>query len=543
MSKQVLQILWVFGLFILFTHCAQIVPLSGGKRDTTPPKLLEAAPQNKNTGFNSDYITLKFDEFVQIKDLPNQMVVSPKIKTPPVVNADGKRIIISLKKEELAPNTTYRLFLGKAIADMNESNSISGFEYIFSTGNHIDSLKLNGNITDAFNNRPVSNVLVGLYRGINNDSLPYKENPDYTAQSNESGDFYFSHLPYGTFNIYAFTDKNRNQVYDGETEKIAFLGSELKLGSDSLIKLTAFQEEPSKTFIKKVQNPYYGLIWVILNKKSITRTIPSDLKDKANIYEPNPGKEKDTISIYYRNIQDTLKLNVDLKKSIDTLTIALPRYNAAKKRFRPVNHNMMAGILPAKEKIRIVFTTWMDTLRTDPSKIKIKSKEDSLVVNRIPAGKWRSLTEYEIDAQLKEGVDYTFKADTNSFYDVMGMSNDSIFIKFKTQSVLDLGNVKLKMKFRKKQQYIVQLINELSQVAGERIISFSLSSSNAETIDFTGILPGTYSVKIIFDDNKNNKWDTGRLISKQQPEKVVIHSKQIKVLSDWEVEEEISVKE
>src|SRR5262245_36841014 len=140
MSKQVLQILWVFGLFLLLTHCAQIVPLSGGKRDATPPKLLEAEPQNKNTGFNSDRITLKFDEFVQVKDLPNQMVVSPKIKTPPEVNADGKKVNISIKKEELAPNTTYRLFFGKAIADMNESNSIPAFEYIFSTGDHIDSL-------------------------------------------------------------------------------------------------------------------------------------------------------------------------------------------------------------------------------------------------------------------------------------------------------------------------------------------------------------------------------------------------------------------
>ena len=91
--------------------------------------------------------------------------------------------------------------------------------------------------------------------------------------------------------------------------------------------------------------------------------------------------------------------------------------------------------------------------------------------------------------------------------------------------------------------YLIQLIDQQEQIVKEKFISFSLSGSNAITIDFTNVTPGTYQIKIVFDDNENKKWDTGSIISKIQPEHVFIHPKPIKILSDWEIEEEILIKE
>src|ERR1041385_3317869 len=101
MRNNILQISGITLIIIIFNHCAQIGTLTGGKRDAIPPKLLLATPALKTTNFNSDVIELKFDEFVQIKDLANQLVISPKLQTKPDIIADGKKVIIKLNKNEL----------------------------------------------------------------------------------------------------------------------------------------------------------------------------------------------------------------------------------------------------------------------------------------------------------------------------------------------------------------------------------------------------------------------------------------------------------
>jgi hypothetical protein len=60
------KILIVLAVCGLFYRCAQVVPLSGGKKDTTPPKLLEAVPSPSSLNFNSAGIVLRFDEYVQL---------------------------------------------------------------------------------------------------------------------------------------------------------------------------------------------------------------------------------------------------------------------------------------------------------------------------------------------------------------------------------------------------------------------------------------------------------------------------------------------
>src|SRR5882672_1895016 len=99
MRNNILNILSITLISLLFNQCAQVGTLTGGKKDTTAPKLLLATPELKTTNFNSDLITLKFDEFIQVRDLMNQLVISPKLPTKPEIEADGKKLIIKLKKD------------------------------------------------------------------------------------------------------------------------------------------------------------------------------------------------------------------------------------------------------------------------------------------------------------------------------------------------------------------------------------------------------------------------------------------------------------
>jgi len=549
MTRHLLQILFVFSLILFLAQCAQQGQLTGGTKDMLPPKLLEALPAKNSTNFKEELVTLKFDEFVQVKDLSNQLIVTPRLKTQPDISANGKKIIIKFKKEELAPNTTYRIYMGQAIADMNESNPIPNFEYVFSTGSVIDTVEAKGDITDAFTNKPSADILVGLYYNEKTtDSLPYKKEPDYIARTNENGQFLLKNLPYKTFRVFAFSDKNKNSLYDGESERIAFLGPDLKLISDTSIHLKLFQEEASKSFIKKTAAPYFGFTQIILNKKVKVKVSTLKAANSANISETRIGEAKDTVSLHYRNTVDTLKLvlqNLATEKR-DTLKLTLPRNNS-KKRLKSFTVNTIGNKLALYDKVRLTFLNWMDTSRSDLSKIYVSSKQDSLISDVPVKGRWKDITSFEIDHQLKEGMTYTLKIDTNAFFDLNQFTNDSSNITFITQSKIEFGKLTLKLLFNSnkypKQQYVVQLITDQDKVVKEQFGTNSNTTDTAATLVFTDVLPGTYFAKIIFDDNKNKKWDSGNILQKQQAEKVIINSKQLKILSDWEIEEEIQAKE
>jgi hypothetical protein len=544
MARQVLKILLFFIPVLFYVRCAQQVPLSGGKRDVVPPKPVSAAPANNSTHFNSELIILQFNEYIKLNDLANQLVVSPKLKTAPEVEADRKSIRISLKKEELSPNTTYRFSFGRAVADMNEGNVLPDFEYVFSTGDAIDSLRIKGQVRDAFTNKPLGGVLIGLYPDKQqSDSLPYKEAPEYTGKSNEGGEFNFRNLPYHTFKAYAVEDKNKNLTYDGESEKIGFMDANLALRSDTVLSFRMFQEESAKSFIKKTVLPYAGLAQILLNKKIRVSIAALKRADSSAIYETKPGMEKDTISIYYKNITDTLVLVISSSTKTDTLKIALPKKAVTKQKFKNYSTNTSGNVLPLNTPLILTFSNWMDIQNANGSDLKLTSAEDSSASLMPVTGRWLDINHYEITNALKGGINYTLKVDTCAFLDANGICNDSLKADFKTESRLEFGKVTLKLLLNKKQPYTVQLLNDKNEVVRESHISFSLSSSNAISLDFIDMRPGTYLVKIIYDDNGNQKWDTGNLLLKRQPERVIINSKQIKVLSDWEIEEEIQVKE
>lgn len=541
MSRQVLQILLPFLILICFTRCAQVGVLTGGPRDTTPPQLKEALPPNQSTGFHSGEILLSFDEFVQVNDVANQLIVSPKLKENPSVVAEGKKVRITFDAAQLQPNTTYRFYLGQCIADINEGNMLRNFEYVFSTGSYIDSLKLNGQVTDAFTNSAADNVLVALYHNSPNDSLPYNEPPDYISRTDKEGRFAFSHLPHASLRVYAIADKNKNNLYDGETEKIAFRDTLLVLEKDSSVNLRLFREAVPKFFVKKVMNPYYGLTTILLSKKMKTVVKPLKTANGKNMYESSPGVEKDTINVFYHTLKDSLALLVQSPNQTDTLYIMLPKRPTTTKKFATIQLNSQNGVLAYNTAPQLIFTQWMDTSRTQ-LRATFRERTDTVHAPETLSGYWSSATRFTITNPTAPGKDYEIKADTNVFFDKQGVASDSLKMSFRTQSLAELGKVTLKLVFEKKGNYLVQLIDDKENPIAMQPLSLSLSSTNIRSLVFEQLLPATYRVKVIRDENNNGMWDSGDLIKKKQPERVNIHPKPIKVLADWEIEEEIPVK-
>ena len=200
--------------------CANIIPPSGGPRDTTPPVLLFVTPADSTRNFDENRIVFEFDEYVELQDIPANLIVSPTPLVNPQVNRKLKTVTVRLK-DSLEENTTYSINFGNAIVDYNEKNPLGNFTYVFSTGNRIDSLELEGKVILAETGRIDSTLIVMLHRNLD-DSAVYKERPRYFAKLDTAGKFHFRYLPPGTFNLYAVQDQGGQRRYTDSTQLFAF---------------------------------------------------------------------------------------------------------------------------------------------------------------------------------------------------------------------------------------------------------------------------------------------------------------------------------
>ena len=224
--------------------CAVIIPPNGGPKDSIPPVLIQALPALSTTNFNANKIVLSFDEFVEIKNVQENLIVSPLPKTNPIVDFKLKTVTIKLK-DSLLPNTTYSLNFGNALVDVNEGNPLKGFNYIFSTGKYIDSNNIKGNVMLAETGTIDTTLIAVLYSNLD-DTAVLKTKPVYMTRVDSKGDFHFDHLPNQRFNLYIMPNDFMRR-YDDSTKMFAFMDSSIKSSLyPSSIKLLAFEESKKK---------------------------------------------------------------------------------------------------------------------------------------------------------------------------------------------------------------------------------------------------------------------------------------------------------
>ena len=227
-SYLLLSVLMAGFVSLLFPRCANIVQPTGGPRDTIPPEVVRSIPVNYSTGFTGTDIQIEFDEFIQLRNINQQFIITPPQKERPEFRVRGRNLFIDLRTELIA-NTTYTLNFGNAIVDLNEGNPLANYEFVFSTGDVIDSLSYSGIVLNAFDNKPVEGVIVMLYEELN-DSVPYRRMPLYANRTGEDGRFNMNNLRADTFLVFAIDDANNNYLYDRPAEeKIAFLDDYLYL--------------------------------------------------------------------------------------------------------------------------------------------------------------------------------------------------------------------------------------------------------------------------------------------------------------------------
>jgi hypothetical protein len=250
MKHRTIWILLLISFF--FTSCANIIPPSGGDRDSLPPVLVSAIPKDSAVNVSPKLITLTFDEFVSLQDVNSNLIVSPTLKDNPIVDNKLKNVTIKFK-DSLEDNTTYSLNFGNAIKDVNEGNVIKNFRFVFSTGNTIDNFSYRGKVVLAEKGSIDSTLIVILHNNTS-DTAIYKNRPRYFTRINGKGVFEFNNLSGGYYTAYVLPN-DFSKKYDDST------------------KLFAFRTEPLLINSKTITDTFY--VFEAFKRKTATTSTPS----------------------------------------------------------------------------------------------------------------------------------------------------------------------------------------------------------------------------------------------------------------------------
>ncbi|MFA9192545.1 Ig-like domain-containing protein [Flavobacterium sp. FZUC8N2.13] len=520
-------ILFLFAVLIF--SCAKRGSITGGLKDTIAPSLRTSFPENFNTNFKDKQIKLEFDEIVILKNIRKQLVISPPMKNDPLILPTTASKIITIRiKDTLEPNTTYSFNFGQSITDNNEGNPLNQFKYVFSTGDYIDSLAIGGKVKYAYEKEPESFISVMLYE-VNdayNDSIIYNDPPRYITNTLDSlKTFRLENLKAGKYKLIAIKDLNSNNKFDPKTEKIGFIKDFITVPNDTLYEIELFQENiPFKAF-KPTQETANRLLMGYEGTIADTNSIPKITLKHNNDILPNivtKMPKKDSLQIWYKPIK-TDSLNVEVTQNNYNKIFAL-KTRSPKKDSLTIN-----AISPISFKDLFGLESSTPLVKFDESKIKLIDADSTDV---------KFTTKYDVftqklffDFKKEVAEKYTINILPGAMTDFYDQTNDTLNYQISTKELENYGNLKVKLENVKSYPVIVELLKS----TGDVVVSEYIESDTV--ISFNLLDPAQFSLRAIYDTNKNKRFDPGNFLENKYAEEVIYFSGEIDVRANWDVEQ------
>lgn len=521
-------IICVFFLIIL-NACAVVKSPTGGPQDLIPPKIISEKPFNKTLNFAAKEIEITFDDYIILKNINKELVISPTLKLKPIVEAKKKTLYVK-NLDSLEENTTYKFNFGKSIADITEGNFLSNYDYVFSTGGFIDSCEISGNLSDAFSQAPEKDQKILLYEDVCDTCILYKQ-PKYYCSTDQLGQFKLRNIKNGKYLIYGLEDKNNNNVFD-IGERISFdtiIDLMRSVSATSYLRL--FMESQIKLEIRSSKCVSRNEHLFVFNKAAEFRKIElfdvskNEIKNKILINEAS-----DTVRIWIKEC---------LKDSILVVFITEPNGNKIEKiianpkvcknsNFSKIS--VINDLYGLNRSILIIVNDPIDKI--EEGKLIILDEGINISENYM----LKKLNEvvYKLDGNLPPGKNYTFIFDDSLFTFYGGTFSDSFKYSLSMRNESELGAIKVAIQNNTDCPIICELINSNGKIKRREVVKPLIK----EEIGFANLTPGSYRIRYICDSNNNNKWDTGSLFTRLKPERV-LYSKEINLKASWEVEEPI----
>lgn len=514
----------------VFSDCARRGRPEGGPKDEDAPIMVTAKPPYLTTNFKEKEIRIYFDEYIKLKDLQKQLIVSPPLKYQPVITPLGmpsKYISIKIS-DTLRENTTYTFNFGQSVIDNTEGNVLRNFKYVFSTGDVIDSLEVSGSVRDAFEREADKNVVVMLYEYNEpfNDSIVYKEKPYYVGSTLDTTTWSITNIKGGKYFMVALKDADNNYMFNPKTDKIAFLDQAVTIPGDSNVVLNLFREKiPFQADRASELAKGHLLLGFKGSKDSILVNPLDEGPDFKGMYVMQQGK--DSLDYWFRNNKaDSIALKIQRAAVSDTLLVRLRAKNVDSLGIS----SSVKGTLDLRDTLRLYGN--IPLVAMDTAKIRFIDSDSARIAYRPVLLNSTVRNGVELHFEKKYNTKYKLKVYPQAITDFFGNSNkDTLNYNFSTKSPADYGNLYLTLQNVASYPIIVQLLRE----NGETVES--VYATEAQEFRFLNLVPAKYRIRVIYDENKNHHWDTGNFLLKRQPEKVVYYPEVIDVRANWEMTE------
>ncbi len=594
-SSILLPLFYLLSLYTLTNSCAQQQQLGGGPRDTFPPNLIShLSTPNFQTNFEKKDIRLVFDEYIELRDVIKQVVVSPPLTyIPKVKRTKGfKTAEFQFNEEEvLKEGVTYAISFGESIKDLTEGNEVENLQFLFSTGDYIDSLEMSGTITDVLTGDPVPDALFLLYENFA-DTVVRTEKPYYFGKADKYGNFTIKYLKAGAFKGFALEDQDLNYLFNIPKERIGFTLDSIIINDsiETTISIQLFEE--NTTLVKpRIDASTYGLVKMGFKRPPYDAILNYDVVGQE-IYKETEG---DTIRYWY-NLKDSLDWNFYFQRDtlVDTLRIraltrnitplALARERAPDKEiplnpfktlpltfnhpiknldtslvnFRQVtiqqaddgdstlvNANDSLNLEVEENPVRVIITDSTAIIREETAGITLETSDSTIapIVQKGP----RLVAKHKIDSVIKRTliIDYEWEEEVTYQLEILPgaiidwydePNTDTILLNYAVQPKNDFGTINLTAtEMDSTKNYWFQLL------LGENVVkAFAVQNKQEYKESFSALLPGKYSIKVVEDLDENSRWSTGNYDKKLQPERISTASIE-ELRAGWDVEAEVKV--
>jgi uncharacterized protein (DUF2141 family) len=526
MRKIILQSLVLLAIISLLISCANRGRPGGGPKDVLAPVITKSSPENLTTNFKGKEITIYFDEYVKVKNLQKQLIISPPMDPEPTITPLGtasKYITITIN-DTLDDNTTYAFNFGQSIVDNNEENPYDYYRYVFSTGSYIDSLAVKGQILDAENRRSESFVSVMLYEKDSTftDSVVYKKKPKYITNTLDSlTTFSIDNIKPGTYKLVALKDDNGNFTFQQDKDKIGFYEGFVTVPTDENYTIKLFKE--AVNFDVKTARQVAGQK-IAFGFEGDYKTMEIELlgdKPEGFITRVTKDPSADTLYYWYRpKLElDSTQFIVRNKTFVDTL----------KHRFRTIDKDTLtikmvsSGTLGFSDDLKISGT--IPFVKLNEKQIKILDKDSLDVPFETTYDSLENV--YSLQFEKQESQKYAIQVLPGALEDFFGNVNDTLDYSARTKLYSDYSNVRVTLR-NMIYPAIVQLVTDKGDVKYEQF------ADQERLFDFRNLTPGDYYLRVIFDTNGNQKWDSGDYLKQLQAERISYFQDLVEARANWD---------
>jgi uncharacterized protein (DUF2141 family) len=534
---------WYLLLVILYS-CANPVPPTGGPKDLDPPVLLNTIPENKSLNFDGSEISMEFDEYIKEENLLTQLMITPNLKGNYNYKVNRTRFVLTFE-EPFDSATTYTLNFREGIKDITEGNVPPNLKFVFSTGTFLDSGSVRGTVRSLMNRELIEDITISLYQFPDTITV-FDGPPRYSTITDEEGYFLIENIKNGTYSVFSINDENRNLMLESRTESYGFL-DETVLINDSLPPFEMFIFNlDTRPIVLQSSRPIGNNYDIKFNKSLAAYRIVTE----NPILYSNLVDDNQTLRIYKTDLaNDSLGLQFvvmdSIQQSLDTLVYVKFQESTRKSEDFNATVALKDGETNKDWKTTIKMNKPVARINYDSIYFRFDSLysiplTDSLFISNDS----RDHFEISFDFNTHLIEDSIFSNWSSPFEFIIGegsiisAENDSLKTIKRTYSFKepkDYGVLRGTAS-SSDSSYIIQLIDKSFEVVDEIFVNSEIPYN----YQFNHIEPGTYSIRVLVDENGNGMWDPGNILKRTLPESVHlfyhqnIGSQAINLRANWE---------